>query len=787
MDLHLRTLEALDWSVILERLAYHAHTLAGARQARQPSFAENATACRRRYAEVKEVREFQNDNETIPVGAVGDIRGMIERCGQGGVLDGPDLLSVGVGLRALVELRRWLWDRRDQAPLLWGEAEAISVETELLELLEKAFDSSGELSGTTFPALGTLRQRVRSLREKIRSTLDDILRGPEFVGILQERFVTERGGRFVVPVRASYARGLGIVHDRSRSGETAYVEPGAVVEAQNELGEAEAELLAEERRILAVLSRMVGGFMLPLGRSLDAAVHIDLAVARSELGDELHGCIPTVGEEGVLILEQGRHPVLALRGIAVVPNDLRLDSSHPGLVLTGPNTGGKTVALKLLGLAAWMVRAGIPVPAGESSRVDFFEPILADIGDLQTVSGDLSTFSGHIMVVRQVLETARPGALVLLDEIAVGTDPAQGAALARSVMETVLAKGARLVVTTHYTELKVLPLTDTRFAVAAVQYVEGRPTWRVQYGLPGSSHALAIAGRLGLEASVLSRARDLLDLASRSIDEAMERLEDQQGAVQQREAALMAQAAEQAKQVRQLENREKQLAERVRNLEKDMLDKFKQRLRAQEDEVRALVARLQANPVMGEATAALETIRAQRMGLSLQAAPEVQAPAAPMRVTVGDKVLLRGVTSPAEVLTVSGERVEVRVGALRMWGSLQDISPLTKGEVRKADRKIRAQTQKIEDRAAAPAPRVRTQSNTCDLRGQRLEDALSLTESFLDQMVLQGYPVAFLLHGHGTGALKQGLRGWLPRCKLARKWQAADPDEGGDAYTLVEL
>jgi DNA mismatch repair protein MutS2 len=742
--------------------------------------APDAALARAAFAQVAEVRKLANRNDHSPVGAVTDIGSLIERAGSGSVLECPELVDVSYGLRALVELKRWHFDRSQDAPLLWGLAEPVEIEPELLALLEKSFDATGQLSGETYTQLGELRRRVRSLKDRIRSSLEEILRGKEFNEILQERLVTERNGRFVVPVKASFRKGLGIVHDRSRTGETVYVEPAAVVELHNELGEAENELQLEEHRILSMLSRQLGRCAKPLFKSLEAAIRLDLAVARSNLGDSIKGTIPIIGEEGVILLVAGRHPVLALRGIEVVPNDLRLNSMHPALILTGPNTGGKTVALKLLGLAALMVRAGIPVPAAEGSRVDFFPEVLADIGDLQSVTGDLSTFSGHIQVVKGLLELAGPNTLLLLDEIAVGTDPAQGAALARAVLEALLERSARLVVTTHYAELKSLGLVDQRFQVAAVQYLEGRPTYRVEVGIPGSSHALAIAGRLGLSAAILERASELLDSGNRVLDEALSALEQQGGRIQAKAAELDRQEAAFKQRIAVLEIREQRLSERAARLEEEFLKELKNRLKEKEEEVRQLVASLQQNPEMRQANVVLETIRASRQNLSLEPTVSVE----PEIIAIGDLVRIKAASSPGTVLQLSGERAEVLVGTLKVWSALADLTRVGKAEARKEARKNRSVLQSAPEKTP---PKVRTNSNTCDLRGRRVEEALQDVEFFLDRLVQEGQPVAFILHGHGTGAVKNAVRGWLPSCGLARRFRAAEPGEGGDAFTLVEL
>lgn len=774
-----RTLRSLDWDAVLDALALHARTKRGAAAARAVPLSTVATDVRARYAEVAEVMEARRFGDDVPVGGVADVAEAVERAARGAILEPADLREIGGTARALATLRDWASHRAERAPRLEGLAAPINVDPALLDVLEDAFDAGGELSDRTYPELGTLRRRAAQLKDRVRHTLDDILRSDEWAGLLQDRFVSERDGRFVVPVKMAARRGLGIVHDTSGSGETAFVEPAAVVELHNELKETEAELRRTERRILSELSGEVGRRHVPLLDSLAAATAMDLACARAGLGHQLRGEIPTVGTDGVLLLKRARHPLLALK-MDPVPNDLALTPRQPALILTGPNAGGKTIALKTLGLCALLCRAAVPVPADEGSRVDLFDPILADVGDQQSVEGGLSTFSAHVGALREALAGARTGALVLLDEVAVGTDPAQGAALARAVLETVVEAGARVAVTTHYPELKTLASSDARFVVAAAQYEGGRPTYRMELGAPGPSYALAMARILGMPEPVLERAKTLLDDAQREMAERLEKLAEERAAWQSRVRELEARERELAERAARLQAAEQRLEREGRKAMEAETEAWKQRLKRREQQVKDLVRQLQAGGDLREANAALGQVRSALASASPAVTSLPEAP--PLDAKVGDRVRVRSLGQLGTVVA-AGEQIEVEVGRIRVRVPRTDLD--TPGAVRE---RPKPKPLAPVDEGPPPEPaRVRTVSNTCDMRGMRVDEALAAAERFLDQASRTRDRVAFLLHGHGTGALKQAVREWLPRAGSVKSWRPADAEEGGDAYTVVEL
>jgi DNA mismatch repair protein MutS2 len=498
----------------------------------------------------------------------------------------------------------------------------------------------------------------------------------------------------------------------------------------------------------------------------------------------LKAVIPKVGHEGVVELVNARHPLLVLRGIDVIGHDLSLSSNRPALVLTGPNTGGKTVALKTVGLAAWMVRHAVPVPGADGSRVDWFDDVLADVGDAQAVADDLSSFSAQLVAVRAMLERAGVHVLLLLDELASGTDPAQGAALAQAVLEALVTRGARIVTTTHYPPLKGLATTDPRFAVAAMEVRDGQPTYRLIPGATGESHALETAARLGIDRALVDRAARLVRETDRGFSDALTALELQRAGLTAREEALVATQAEAERLRRELEARTEHVRERARELEARSASAFQERLRAAERAIGAVVAQLQANPSHKTAAAARHTLDAFA-GL-LPAEIEESVPAAPRALQVGDRV--RHAKFGVGEVVALGRSLKIRGRALEFTAKTDELE-LIGGPATPAPappRPLPASGGKApKERELGEALRV--PANTVDLRGMRVDEAMDAVGVGLDRAAADGFEVVFVLHGHGTGALKAALREQLGDLPAVQRWAPANADQGGDAYTVVAV
>ncbi|MCP4808718.1 MAG: hypothetical protein GY913_16295 [Proteobacteria bacterium] len=781
MDLDARTLDTLDWPAIAAAVAPLCRTLKGART--PLPLASERDDVLTAFRAVQEIAELADLEEVMPLGAISDLSADLARVGQGSTLELLDLHKCASTLVALEHVRVWLVDRAEQAPTLSDLAIPIDIDAELLDHFGDSFTDTGQLNEHRYPEIAELRRTIQGLHGRIRETLDRLVKGRELEGILQDRYVTQRADRYVLPIRAEARRkGLGIVHDTSGSGETVFVEPAEVVELNNKLRLAEGEERRAVARILAALSRLLARYSGPIQRSLNAAVRLDHAQARERLGRQWGGIVPEIGRGGVIDVQEARHPVLVLRELDVVPNDLCLDEVCRGLILSGPNTGGKTVALKTLGSFALLVRAGIPVPA-RSGRVDCFGTVLADIGDLQSVEGDLSTFSGHVLVLRELLARACSGSLILLDEIAVGTDPAQGGALARSVLETLVDRGARVAVTTHYTDLKAFAAADDRFRNAAVHLEDGKPSYQVRADAVGLSHAFTTARRLGLEPAVVDRAEGHLDASQREVGSLLEELELQRVAALKLRDELEESARRTRQKERELEARWEQIRGKSKVLAEREAGDALARLKAAEDEVRTIIATLQRNPTLQGAGKDLARVRGvmQDVAPVKPVAPTFEPP--PRELDVGDRVRIVSLGKAALVTSKPKKgKVEVSIKGLKTRVKLNDLRLLDGTPVAAKKPKPPPPV-----RADEKVGSLRTERNTCDVRGKRVEEAIDALGVTLDRLVMQNESVCWVLHGHGTGALKTALRRWLKTADLVQSARPANVDEGGDAFTRVEL
>ncbi|GAX28752.1 DNA mismatch repair protein MutS2 [Fistulifera solaris] len=797
------------------------------------------------------------------------------------LLEGPDLYDILSVLNVMEDFILWNQELKEQhAELehLNRMASSITLNTTFHELLQNALDDKGRLSGTTFPAVGRLRARLRALKSDILLRLETLLKTPSVKAKLSLQsggplYSQVSGGRLVIPVETSSANKIGIVHDSSRSGQTSYVEPTEIVGPTNELKQVESELRAEEARIWRSLTAQVQLNREGLELSIQAMAQLDLVMARLRLGESWEGTIPVVEDNGVISLRNAKHPVLLLKAMRkrkksklsilstksggnqedmndamdeVVGSDIDLGGRHQGLVLTGPNSGGKTIILKMLGLAALMARSGIPIPCEDDSpRVDFFDPILADIGDLQSVGGDLSTFSGHMLVCKAVLDQAGKNALVLMDEVGSGTDPAQGVAIAQALLEALLETGSRVAITTHYTQLKQLAVADERFAVAGMQFVRGRPTYKLLPGTVGESFALSVAERVGLPLSVLERANELLDSETRQMGDLIRELEDQK-------ATLEEQAAELEEKKREIEQIQFKLKEENLRLEKKMLNvrreeakAFTKKLEEKEQVLEEILRKLKSDPsgkvvakswqdikfVKRDALNEAENVPSviARKEAEIKEMNEASADLVPLiemrdkpNLIPGDKLIVckKGAMFGREasfIKSLSG-RVEVSVNGMNVSFKLAEValppsattriakynksrgpqkgsqSSISKAAERALDiestssggnAKVKAQTPPEPVRSAVA---IRTQSNTIDVRGCTLEQAKSKAESAFSSCLMSNRSVVYILHGYGTGGiLRNKVRNWLKTSSAVKEWAPASAEDGGDAFTRVVL
>jgi len=734
---------------------------------------------------------------SLPLGGVADIRGTVERAEKGGLLEPKELTGCAQTLFAFSRTREVLSEQSGLVPRLAFVGQRLPDLERLAVGIDRCFEADGEVSERASPALKEARDRIRGLHRAIKSRLDVLLHDEKFLLNLRESYYTLRNNRYVVPVLAqARAEVPGIVHNASQSGQTLFVEPESLVGIGNDLAIAQSVALEEERRVLQELSDAVGRESARILEGVDAAAELDEAEAAAQLGADLDASTPVVEDsDGAVVLLQLRHPLLVLRGREVVANDVRLEDEVRSLVVSGPNAGGKTVTLTAVGLCAVLLRAGLQIPAAEGSRVPLFTSVHSAVGDAQDLAQDLSTFSAHVQELRRILEAAGPGGLALIDEIAADTDPREGAALAIAVLEELIGRGVRVLVTTHLEELKALTHVDPRFLNARVGFDSKRmaPTYKLQLGAAGTSSALDLASRMGLAPHVVDRARDLARSSGGPLAQALAAAEEERRAVSEElERARAATSAAEAS-ARALAEERERFAEQRRAEESAHAERLRIESERALAEVSSQLAELrqQASVERAEAARAVlaaqaEAARARADALSRESARATLAPA-PDTLRVGDVVHHVGLRRDVTVLELAGDEVLVSAGALKMrvprdeLAGARDERPPSHFPASDRGRSSLARASEAAPRALeAPALRV-------DVRGLRADEAVRAVESFLDQAFRNGDPGVLVLHGHGTGALKQAVRDYLEDSPYVRMYRPGESHEGGDGVTVVGL
>ena len=794
-----RTRRDLGWDQIVAAVAARTATARGRERALALPFLETRDDIVASLDRIAEVRELIRKELSLPLAGAEDVRGPLARAAKGAVLEAPEMIGCARLIRSAARVRTFLAAHRSEAPILAATGEALPDASSIANRIETAFEPSGRLKDTASANLSSLRDRARGLHRQIKERLEGMLHDEKFTMNLRDTYYSIRNDRYVVPVNASFrAEVPGIVHNASNSGQTIFVEPDALVGLGNELSIAESLAAEEERRVLAELSGDLGDRSNELLGAIEILGELDLVEAEGRLAEALDATTPVIAEgRAPFALKSARHPILTLQGKKVVANHISLVADQRALVVSGPNAGGKTVTITTVGLTALLVRAGLPVPADPGSVVPLWSGIQTAIGDAQDLGKDLSTFSAHVTALRQILETAREGSLVLVDEIAADTDPREGAALAAAVLGELVDRGAMVLVTTHLEELKALGFADTRFANARVG-LDPRtlsPTFRLELGSAGVSSALEIAARCGLPAPVLERAKrnlhggaalpvalEKLDAERRSHEKARMDLEDRQQELERLKAELEQARAELGDVKRDIEIR----------VREEMLEEVVQAHR----EVGELVASLARKPEMRKAVETQEDLkeRAERIARErdrLRAREEAekkgQAAAEGVKLRPGMRVQVVPLGREAEVLEVSADEAMVAAGPLKLRVKLADLVPLT-GKAKAANFASSggkaARLARAEQAAGGPVgePEAR-----CDVRGLRAEEAVREVELFLDRKYTEGAANLLIVHGHGTGALKKLLREHLAASPYVAGHRPGEGHEGGDGVTIVSL
>lgn len=724
-------------------------------------------------------------------GGLKNVNNALARASAGGSLNQGELLKIGYTLRAIRVLYDWRSHCSGVNTSLDYLFESITVNKYLEDKIFSCIISEDEIADKASELLAEIRRKIRAKSASIREKLDAMVRSPHYAKLLQEQIVTQRSGRFVVPVKSEH-RGevAGLVHDTSSSGATVFVEPISVVEANNDIKMLQGKERDEINRILYELSVEAGSFADSVKGSYDAAVQLNLIFAKAHLGYKMKASKPIVNADGEINLIKARHPLIDKN--KAVPIDISLGESFDTLVITGPNTGGKTVSIKTIGLLTLMTMCGLLIPAGDKSKVSVFDKILVDIGDEQSIEQSLSTFSSHIVNTIDIMNKADSSSLVLIDELGAGTDPIEGAALAVSIIENLRSKGAKIAATTHYAELKAYALDTDGVTNGCCEFdVETlSPTYRLLIGVPGRSNAFAISQRLGMDMGVVENARSIVGSNNRDFESVLEKLEQTRQALEeekkQAELAtanarkIQAKAQSEKDKINVLRERElekaKQQAERLIDQAKRQSAEFLlelEKLKKEQNDTNATeIARKTRRVIKSQLGEMDDLINPREIAENWDYDYKL-----PREPKVGDAVIIRGI-GEGEIVEISNDKILVKSGMLKTRVKLSDIM-LT--EKKKKDVKPQRNLYRTSSRADAD---VKTEF---DMRGQTVDEAIMNLQLFIDKCVLNGMSEICIIHGKGTGALRSAVHEELKHHPNILEYRLGKYGEGENGVTIAKL
>ena len=737
-----------------------------------------------------------------PLSGASNVELDLEQATKQMVLEGPQLLAVAKTMDTIARLRNYLLPLDTIAPLLFGLGASLEELQKPAQKILHSFEPSGRLADDASADLGPLRKRMRAIEDSVQETLRSLMESSNIKKILQEPYFTLRADRYVLPVISSFKGKLeGIVHDASSTGQTVFIEPQRIVQLGNRLKIAQSEVKEEEFRILSVLSSIVGRHAYDVRHGMEVVGQVDLLTASAQLSIDLDCNAIVPATNPCIKLVDARHPLLILQkledpSLPLVGNDISLEEEQRVLILTGPNTGGKTVAMKTVGLFALMLRSGLHLPCDARSELGWFRYIDVAMGDQQSIESKLSTFAAHIKALGQIVDRANHKDLVLIDEIAADTDPTQGQALGHAVLEALADKSSHVVVTTHFEGLKAIPFANPKFRNAGVGFDASafRPTYQVTLDVPQSSNGFDIAHSLGMNSEVINRARELCGSDSNAIEDLMKALENRANELREAKAQADKTARDfrisQAKLEEQRQALEKERVEMKEQAHDDLFEDIK----AGRATVRKIISDLQktvgddaVRNAMRKANKVSQELRAidEEISTTLSEKEEQQKHPQPLeKIEVGSQVYVPKIGQDGTVVSIDKKGALIAIGNMRLRSALNALEKpkfTQKKETLSTKKRIASHAPKFSAVAAVSS------SEEIDLRGLNSDEAIARLDAFLDHHYQGPSDHIRIIHGHGTGVLKKTLRDHLKRSGYVRNFRAEDEKQGGDGATLVEL
>lgn len=792
-----KTLSTLEFHKILDQVAVHASFSAGAALVRDLNPSTELEEARTWQRETAEMMELLDSRTGFTLAGARDVSQIAMNAERGVLVDAQGLLDIRQTMKRSSITRRSLGKLKGQYPLLSEIAEELEECKSLVDAIESTIDDNGEVRDSASTKLAIIRRDLKISFERLQSKLNRIIASQRNAPILQEAIITMRGGRYVIPIKAENKGKIpGIVHDSSSSGATLFIEPLETVELNNQWRELQIEEEKEIRRILAELTALVGAESERIVRSVQILAYLDMTMAKALYAQKTKAVMPQLAA----FTKDKNHPQhpgssIALRGVRhpllhgnVVPVDVLFDEATWALVVTGPNTGGKTVALKAVGLMALMAQAGLHLPA-EEARISVFDGIYADIGDEQSIEQSLSTFSAHMTNIIAILRDCDERSLVILDEMGAGTDPAEGAALARALLDTLIARRVTTMVSTHHPELKIYAVEKQGARNASMEFdLETlSPTYRLVVGLPGRSNALAIAQRLGLDLSIIEAARHMVALEDLAADDLLDEIQRTRASIRQQNSEIEALRDE-------LQSQRDQLQARIDKIEDERRDVIRAARRNAEQELEGFKRELRKmQSEMKMAGMPLDKVRA----LQEAAQKMLEWTQSPMdegeveRVSesedwtprLGDTVYLETLNAEGTIVELDDKGAMVQVGTLKVRARTSDMRKRTRSEKRATERGHK----RIFTPSNVPPPIHPSPGLELDLRGHTVEEALNKLDHYIDAAYMAGLPFGRIIHGKGTGRLRQAVQEYLTGHALVNKLSPGEANEGGAGVTIIHL
>ena len=788
-----KSIRTLELPVVLEMLASLAVSDAAKEKCRGLSPVCDLEEAVRLQEETQSARERLGLYGSPSFSGVKDVSRALNRADHGGVLNTRELLDVADLLTASRRVAEYDRDRQGEKTVLDHLFSALHTNKFLEDKIHGAILDEETIADSASPELVDIRRKMRLAASKGRQILQRIISSPSYAKVLQEALITQRDGRFVVPVKAECKGSIpGLVHDISSSGATLFVEPMGVVQANNELKELQAREEKEIDRILRILSGECAAQMMNILYDYDILVHLDVIFARGQLSYRMNAAKPILARRGGIVLRRARHPLLDQA--KAVPISLELGNSYDTLVITGPNTGGKTVTLKTIGLLTLMAQCGLQIPADDGCRLRVFDRVLADVGDEQSIEQSLSTFSAHMSNTVEILRQADENSLLLFDELGAGTDPVEGAALAIAIIQNGRSKGSLIAATTHYAEMKTFAMTTAGVENASCEFDVAtlRPTYRLLIGIPGKSNAFAISRRLGLDEEVIAAAKAQMDSESIRFEDVLTQLEEKRQRLEKAQAEadrLWQQSQEDARKARTFREQMEKAKENARSKGENEARRIVRQAQQQVDEIFAELDELRRKmqqqadfqAINDAKVSARKHMNAAQEALHLrEETPEPETPSRP--IAAGDRVELPGVRTAATVVQVNGDgSLVLQAGKMKMTAK--------PGQVRLIEGQPQAKKQAAAPKTG-PAPSLhleRRASSELDIRGYETLEAESVVENYLDAAVMAKLETVTIIHGKGTGALRKAVHEILRRSKAVKSFRLGRYGEGEAGVTVVEL